>query len=327
MSVWQHFDVPELGYASAMSEAIIRASERCPELLWPVDQGLQLIVSDYSGQHRQATHEAYSFLLTTWNALEDWVPQREEFRLRWLPDGRRLSFKQLREPMRRRAFPHFLSLAGQLRANLVTFLIDRRIETFVEGGPEALASALDDCFPQGTPPGSVEKMYRVALFVAMLQAGLRKETQESVWISDHDETLDSFDKREGFARLATYLTFGLTHWRNAADQTFTTTERRELPEWVEDIAAIPDIAAGACACLSGYVPTFLGRPTWVVGTSSQRVPDWRARDFGHWLSSPGGVIRHVLVRLAPNAAGEVQASAQTFLRFGLGQTPGRSASS
>src|SRR5215217_2748775 len=188
MAVWQHFDVPQLGYASAMSEAISRASETYPDLLWPVDEGLQVVVSDYSGQHAGATHEAYSFLMTTWDVLEQWLPRRDEFRPRWLPDGRRLSFKQLREPMRRRAYPHFLSLAGELRANVITFLIDRRVQAFVAGGPAALARELDDCFPPGTPLGSVEKMYRVSLFVAMLQAGLRRERQESIWISDHDET-------------------------------------------------------------------------------------------------------------------------------------------
>jgi hypothetical protein len=315
MSAWRHFNVPESGFADAMSEAIARAGENCPNLLWAVDEGLQVVVSDYSGQHRAATHEAYSFLVTTWEALQSWLPQLEEFRAQWLPDGRRLSFKQLREPMRRRAYPHFLNLAALLKGNLITFMIDRRLETFVAGGPAALAEALDDCFPPGTPPGSVEKMYRVALFVAMIQAGLRKETQKSYWISDHDEALDSFDKREGFARLSTYLGFGLTGWRNAAAQIFMTTEGPDLPKWVEDLAAIPDVAAGACARLSHHLPTFLGKPTWTVGMSSDNVADWRAREFGRWLSSADGLLRYVLVRLGPNASGEIQASAQTFLRW------------
>jgi hypothetical protein len=92
--------------------------------LWPVDVGTQLLVSDYSGQHREATHEVYSFLATTLNVLHPWLVMRDQFRGQWLPDGRRLSFKQLREPVRRRAYPHFPELVGNLPANLITIMID-----------------------------------------------------------------------------------------------------------------------------------------------------------------------------------------------------------
>jgi hypothetical protein len=316
MPVWRHIAVPQAGYAEAMSEAIVRAGEKIPDLLWSVNEGLQVVTSDYSGQHKGATHEAYSFLVATWDALQHWLPQRAEFRAQWLPDGRRLSFKQLREPVRRRAYPHFLRFAGQLQGNLITFMIDRRVQTFVAGGPSALAAALPDCFARGTPLGSVEKMYRLALFVTMIQAGLREEKQKSVWISDHDETLDTFERREGFARLSTYLGFGLTGWREAAEQTFMTTEGSNLPEWAEDLAAIADIAAGACASLSNHLPTFLGTPTWTIGMRSGDEVDWRAREFMDWLSALDGHLRHVLVRLGPNSSGDIQASAQSFLRSG-----------
>lgn len=314
MSVWQAFDVPAAGYANLLSKAIEITEEKNGDLLWPVDKGLQIIVSDYSGQHREATHEVYSFVVTNWGTLQDWLLLRQSFRDRWLPDKRRISFKQLREPMRRRAYPHFLELAGSLPANLVTIMIDNRVGSFIDGGPLALAEVLDDCFIPGASPNSVEKIYRLALFVAMIQAGLRREEQHSLWISDHDETLDTFEKRERFGRLASYLTFGLTGRRNSAEQNFITTAAKNLPDWIEDLAAIPDIAAGACASLSGKLPLFLGQKTWKVGIAYGNDVDWRAKTFGDWLSSPHGELRHVLVRLAPDALGEIRASAQKFLR-------------
>lgn len=293
--------------------------ERDENCLWPVDVGTQLIVSDYSGQHRQATHEVYSFLITTLATLQAWLPLRDQFRAQWLPDSRSLSFKQLREPVRRWALPHFLELAGCLPANLITIMVDNRVGSFVQGGPLALAETLDDCFTPDMSKGSVEKICRLALFVALLQAGLRKEDQPSLWISDHDETLDSFDRRERFSRLATYFTFGLTGWTNAAEQNFTTTEAKNLPLWAEDVTAIPDIAAGACAQLSSVLPLFMGDETWTVPITCRPSLDWRARIFGDWLSAPHGELRHVLLRLAPNTNGEIQASAQRFLRRPLGR--------
>jgi hypothetical protein len=272
------------------------------------------VASDYSGQHHGATHEIYAFLVTTLDAVEDWLPLREAFRKQWLPDHRRLSFKQLREPVRRRAFLPFLALADQLRANLITVMVDNRVGSFIDGGPVAVMEALDDCFPPGTSPGTVEKVFRLGSLVALLQACLRDENQPSRWISDHDETLDTFEKREGFACLATYLTFGLTGWRNAAEQTFYTTQAVNLPEWVEDILAIPDFAAGAFAKLSGFLPVFMNRPTWTVRVRATTNVDWRAEAFGNWLVTSTGVLRHVLLRLAPDESGSVRASAQQFVR-------------
>ncbi len=306
--------MPQAGYGNLLSSAIAITEYRFSDLLWPVDQGLQFIASDYSGQHRGATHEVYSFLITKWEILQNWLPLRDAFRQKWLPDGRRISFKQLREPMRRRAYCPFLELIGELPANLVTVMIDNKVGSFIDGGPEALASVLDDCFAPKTSPNTVEKVYRLALLVALIQAGLRREDQRSVWVSDHDETLDTFDKRERFSRLATYLTFGLTGRRKSAEQIFMTTETDNLPEWIEDVASIPDIAAGACASLGSRLPLFMDRQTWTVALPHASVVDWRARIFGECLSSPRGVLRHVLVRLEPDAQGQVRASAQKFVR-------------
>lgn len=319
LAVWRHFNVPQAGYCDAFSEALSRANGRFDDLLWPTDTGFQTIFSDYSGQHKGATHESYSFLVTTWEDLESWLPLREQFRARWLPDGRRLSFKQLREPLRRKAYPHFLELFGQLRANLLTFMVDYRVGSFSGGSPKELASVFPECFLPGASDASIEKTHRLAILVAMIQAGLRDERQESVWISDHDETLDTFEKREGIARLASYFVFGLVGWRNPADQTFTTTADTKLPEWVEDVAAMPDIAAGASARLSEHLPTFQGSPTWTVPVRYESAVDWRARTFGDWLSTPNGTLRHVLLRLSPDDKGVVRASAQTFLRWNRGQ--------
>jgi hypothetical protein len=313
MTVWRPITAKEVGYGYVISEAIAIAEAANPGLLWPVDKGLQIVASDYSGQHRQATHQAYSFLITTDQALADWLPLWAAFRSERLPDGRRLSFKQLREPVRRRAYPHFLDLVGRMRANLITFMVDNRVGDLC-GDPIELAAIWDDCFVPGATAASIEKAYRLALFVCLVQAGLRREDQASRWISDQDEVLDSFDKRERFAGVARYLAFGMTGWRAAAVQECMTTGVANSPAWLEDMAAIPDIAAGACAQLSGALPLFRNQRNWVVPIPYGDAVDGRARLFGDWLSTSHGVLRHVLVRLAPDDTGVVRASAQQFVR-------------
>ena len=312
MPVWDRIQDQGAGFLYTLSESLALLDWRYPGLLEPVTDGLMVIASDYSGQHKGATHEAYSFLVTTQYALEDWLPIRERFRSQWLSDGRRLSFKQLREPLRWRALGPFLDAAGTIRGNVLTFLGDRRIASFIQGGAEALAEVFPDCFSPGTPPGTMEKMFRLSSLVAMLTAGFRREDQPSLWISDHDETLETFDRREQFARLSSYLTFGLTHWQQPADEEFLTTESGASPPWAEDAIAIPDLIAGACCNLSGLLPSYCGTELWTRLVSSSTAEDRRARTVGNWMATTRGRLRQVLLRLELDTAGTPHASAQFF---------------
>lgn len=312
MPVWNRIQDQGAGFLYHLSESLSLIEWRHPGLLQPVSNGLMVITSDYSGQHRDATHEAYSFLVTTDLALHDWQEARHRFRARWLPDGRRLSYKQLREPVRRRALLPFLQTAAAIRGNVVTFLVDRRIKSFIEGGADALADVYPECFSPETPCGTVEKMFRLSNFIGMLTAGLRREDQRSLWISDHDETLDTFNRREQIGRLSSYLTFALSKWRKPADLEFGTTESEHAPEWAEDAASIADLIAGTCCNLNRLLPSYCGTELWtrIVPASAER--DSRARAVSNWMATTRGNLRQVLLRLESDEDGGVHASAQTF---------------
>ncbi len=313
MSVWRPVTDTRSGYLFSLSDSLRVAEIQHPDMLVPVESGTMIVSSDYSGQHKEASHEAYSFLITTDEALNEWLPSLSEFREQWLPDGRRISFKKLNEPVRWRALPAFLKTAGKLKGNLITILIDKQVGSFMSGGPEATVEVFPDCFGTHANRGTVEKMFRLASFVALILAGLRRENQISNWISDHDEALDSHDKREKFARLAAYLTFGLTGWRQAADHLFGTTESPIAPYWSEDVAAVADLAAGAYCQLSAHLPAYLSREAWRAGLNSSNIENRRARAIGNWLAASRGPLKHALLRLEQDSEGNVRASAQAFI--------------
>jgi hypothetical protein len=312
MPTWKRIRDEGAGFLYSLSESLAIVDWRHPTLLEPATDGMMIIVSDYSGQHKLASHEAYSFLVTTDRVLDEWQFIRLEFRKRWLPDGRRISFKQLSEPTRWRALVPFLNAANAIRGNMITFLIDRRIGSFMEGGADALREGFPDCFSPETRPSTMEKMLRLSSFVAMLTAGLREEDQRSLWISDHDETLASFDRREQFGRLCSYLTFGLTGWRNPADMEFGTTESPYAPPWAEDAASIPDLVAGAYCQLSRLLPAHCGTEIWTRTVPSTATEDRRARAVSNWLATAHDRLHHVLLRLELGDEGEPRASAQFF---------------
>lgn len=161
-------------------------------------------------------------------------------------------------------------------------------------------------------------MLRLASFMAMLTAGFRKQDQCSLWISDHDETLATFERREQFARLACYLTFGCAGWKSPADAEFCTTDTPGAPPWVEDIAAIPDLIAAAACKLNSVLPTTVGRETWTRVVSGSAAKDHRAQVIGDWMATTGGPLRHILLRLEVDDSGVPRASAQSFVGYRVG---------
>lgn len=114
MKSWRPLANVRAGYLYSLNDAIHVMEAKYPDTLASVADRAMIIASDYSGQHKGATHEAYSFLVTTDLALKEWLPSLRAFRERWLPDNRRLSYKKLNEPVRWRALPNFLAMASGL---------------------------------------------------------------------------------------------------------------------------------------------------------------------------------------------------------------------
>lgn len=311
MPVWKRIADSNAGFAYSLSDAMAILDWRFPGFLQAVNHGTLVIASDYSGQHREATHESYSFLITTVSELEAWACARKEFRAKWLHDGRRMSFKRLQDRMRARALVPFLDAAFSLRGNLVTIMIDKRVGSFSGGNMSEFAELFSDCFPPATPSGTIEKMFTLSTLLAMLVVGFRREDQRSYWISDDDETLDTYDKREELARLASYLSFGFAHWRQAADQWFCTTSSPQAPPWAEDLAAIPDLMAGTCCVLSGVLPRFFEhKEVSFQMVKSENLDDARARRIMNWVGAEQRSLRSVLLRLELDGNDVVRTSYQ-----------------
>ncbi|WP_422375503.1 hypothetical protein [Roseibium sp.] len=266
---WKPIEVAEAGYLRIISDSIQNLEKKVEDVFFPLVEGDLIVGSDYSGQHKGASHEAYSFIVTSDVFFVEWLGQLAEFRRQWLPDGRRLSFKKLNENVRWKSLPHFLTLSGELKGNLITILVSNEIKSFIAGGPDSIVEAFPDCFSAGINLGTAEKMFRLASFQAMILSCFRKEAQTSFWVSDHDETLDSHEKREDFGKMASLINFGISNWSKPAPHYFTTTELEDAPYWSEDLVAIADIAAGAYCKMSNVIPKYFGCRNWSVILASE----------------------------------------------------------
>jgi hypothetical protein len=204
--------------------------------------GNLLLASDYSGQHPGATHECISVLLTDDRASARWNRERINIRTRFLNDGRRMSFKTLNDRRRAEALDSFLDAANTVRGLLISVVIARKLGSlFVsELGP----ASVDFSEYAVWRPKVFERLLRVVHLIGLLLAGLSAPQQNVLWITDEDEIAPNRDRLNQVASIFStvvshYLPHSLGHCRIG-------TTNIDMPDRaLEDLVAIPDLAAGA----------------------------------------------------------------------------------
>jgi hypothetical protein len=203
-----------------------------------------LIASDYSGEHSGASYHVLSFILADVARLQEWDRRRRELRAEFLSNNRRMSFKALRDKQRQRALQPFLLAANTIPGLSLTVAIDSSIESVFPGStPLNLIHPDFESFAQWTPR-TLEKASRIVHLLAVMVAGLGDSGQNVVWITDEDPIAANPDRLILLTNLfawvsSTYLTFDMGHFRCG------TTANDDGSNSLEDLAAVPDLIAGA----------------------------------------------------------------------------------
>jgi hypothetical protein len=208
-----------------------------------------IIVTDASGQHKQNPFEAISLLILDFDSSVQWELLRQIVRRDILKDSRRMSFKQLSEPIRQRALIPFLRTADQINGLCLTVAINKQIDML--GGGKWIYEQLKKGGILKAPWTfvSFERMARTTHFVSLLIAGLCSEGQNVFWISDQDEMFESANKSEDTLRLLSSYQRTYVN-RQMGNLRVGTTKMDEGDRFEEDFASIPDLAAGAFAELA-----------------------------------------------------------------------------
>jgi hypothetical protein len=187
-----------------------------------------LLVSDYGGAHRGSRVDSYSFLVLAMDdSFRRWEDERRRWRHQFRLGTRHFEFKSLGDRVRGRALDAFLRMATKLNGALLTVLVDKSIRTLF----------------------SHERAGRVVHLGSVLVAGVCAPAQNLLWLTDQDDIAPSDDGVRALTTLfgnvaSGYLDFDLGHLRCG------TTESDDGSLSIEDLAAIPDLAAGATAGLA-----------------------------------------------------------------------------
>jgi hypothetical protein len=255
-----------------------------------------VVTSDYSGEHQGATHEVLSFLVADLDACGPWDVLRAKARREFLGDGRRMSFKDLRDRRRQLALPAFLDAANSLSGLSFTVAISKEISTLFDGPrPLDLANPEFSEFREWAPR-VLEKTFRVVHLLSFLLAGLLRADQNVLWFTDEDAIAAKPARVASLVRLVAwissgYLTFDLGHLRCG------TTACDDGSRRIEDLASIPDLVAGAVAeqlVIDAAAPVIPpGQVFWVY--RSDFSP--KSSVITRWLADTKPTLKRLVVRL------------------------------
>lgn len=242
---WRAPDRPDLGLVNRIGGLFSTAELLQPGCLPDLRSGSPLLIgSDYSGQHKSSGYEAMSFLISDWSKSLTWIVQQKKIRDLLIPDDRRFGFKNMKDGVRRAALPHFLNAAESLTGLILVVLIHKSVGKLFSANADV--TMLDERMkPMASwPPSVLERAMAASTFVSLLLAGLSRQGQNVIWITDADDIVANETRHRQFVHLfgnvsGHILGHQLGHLR------IGTTASDNGDRGVEDFVAIPDLAAGA----------------------------------------------------------------------------------
>jgi len=289
---WRTLARRDLGVATTMSDAIAGGVNLHESTVGQLRSASRLfLMSDIGGDHKAATHRAHAFLITDADSVARWTALWSPVRRRFLADGRRMSYERLSDQRRRAALDGYLRAADALHGFLITVLIDKRLQLFT-GGP---------------PPGEFQRwklepfrrLLAASHLASILLAGLSASGQDVLWISDEDDFAANearlWDLCDVFGRVSShYVQHALGHFR------FATSKSDDGSKQIEDLLALPDLAAGwLCDLLGAYRRNFAVLSEHVVLPPPSTLRG-KSRQLMAWCAKGTGSLKHVAVTVESN---------------------------
>jgi hypothetical protein len=294
--VWRPVEYPLYPWVRTLERFI--SSCRPPMMPGPV----VYIASDYSGDTR-SQYEVISVLYLDQQLSQSWNERRRAIRERFLSDGRRVSFKDLEDGQCRRALDPLLRAADDITGVSLTVAMRKSIK-FLCADDTVLGQLPGSTNLQRVwPAKQFERMLRVIHIVALLVGGLSRPRQSIRWISDEDQIFANDQFSRDTAGVLSQMT--KCYVRDPlGDLALGTTGLDDGSRLLEDIAAIPDFAAGAvaeitntfCSMAGGRIPPGIHLP--LLGQLSEK-----SSLLGSWLANDESNLRKVLV-VFERASGE-----------------------
>lgn len=227
------------GFVKDISDILALEALKNPHLIPDLSGDKTLFLfSDYS--RVRGHYKTYSILVMGRSGADYFNTARKVLRSDFGLGNRRMSFKGLNDKVKLRALPAFLSLAGASNGFILTFVVSTRIsymfaEQFLQVWPE-LATVKKPV---------LEEMLRIAHFGAQAVLTAFSPKQNIVWFTDEDNIVANEAHKEQFGRISQALIRKMLPGEEIGKIGFGLTGVDDGYFGIEDLAAIPDLVAGA----------------------------------------------------------------------------------
>ena len=248
-----------------------------------------VMISDFGGQHRGQAYETYAFLIFDLENNMRWLSGQRLLRFRTL-GRRRMSFKNMNDSERRRALIPFLRLASDIDGWLILFAVPRQVNSLFQESVDA--SSTDRALLSRWKPRVQEKLLRILHFSSFILSGLSAPKQDVLWVIDEDDVAANVEQFTRLTELlgqisSTCLMHDMGHLRCG------TTRLDDGTIALEDLAAIPDLAAGAFSEIGTQMVAQGSHLARGIATPLPKNLSWKSRVLATWLASNHGQLRRL----------------------------------
>jgi hypothetical protein len=214
-----------------------------------------------------------------------------------------MAFKNLNDGSRRAALVPFLESAELLTGACIVLAVDKRIKNF--GGFEGIHSGMEErkMLSARWKPKSFRRMIDIAHTVSALISCLCIEGQNIYWISDHDDCFASDVHTEDTRKMMDIFSSMHVHF-SLGEIALGTTVLDQGDRFEEDLASIPDIAAGGlCEIVNNMHATHGKIPN--IRTEAPEVTNKSAL-IQDWFFFDSTTLRKAFCFVQPGPDGSIQ---------------------
>ncbi len=266
------------------------------------------VMSDFSGEHKSAHFNTYSFLILAYNKVGPFMAQVEELRRKHglIEPYSEFVFKKLGSGPRSRALPEFLRLVDNfIHGAVVTIAIDKQIDTVFGRSKKETYPLIEEqlsAMGLGKWKGAAgEKVLRVCHSIAIFTALTTRENQRLLWYCDNDAINENArdrrfeDTQNIFVRaLGMYCKhrFDLVGFGKSFDD----------KSHLDDLLSVPDFAAGVVQDL-----------LQAHKTGDDNVPGGEEKkELLKWIATQGKFLSKITIQISRLPNGELGSGVVEF---------------
>ena len=248
------------------------------------------VSSDYVFGNKNSPFNTVAVLLASPDKSATWQRDRHNVRLKLLGHKRRMSFKALGDKVRQQSFCSFLNAADGIHGAVISISIDKEMKEPLVFDDDQIKEIGRKWCVKKWKMKTLKQMVTVAHFIAFFVAGVTRENQDVIWISDQDSIFanDAYSNDTGCV-FTKFLNAYSAH--NYGQISIGTTAIAEADLLEEDLASIADIAAGGSVELLTEIKKHCG----IIPSVAIEAPQLPARTeiFWNWYQNRNTALRKI----------------------------------